>query len=227
MIDSYGGSFITDLQPRTFWNTLGFTDAHIDTKLKFDQSVYNGLTGAAKFDYFNERRVRPQIFNADQIRTSSVGLWSKRNVYTNVNSPGDTRFPARTGVPGNYIPTNQALVQSDNTYALEGNENYVVDNIGYYRVEAETVFQNDFKKEDSRLGSVVSVVSKNYNANDFITGYGGDSAVPYIHQGNAQSISSVKIRIIDPKTNLPVVGLGENSTVFLEVVKAPPTKKKE
>jgi hypothetical protein len=179
-----------------------------------------------KLDYFNKRRVRPRIINADHINSSEVGLWWTRKVFAYQalgDAPHTIHLPPKNGTTA----TNQALVQSDNTYSLEGNENYVVDDIGYYRVEAETVFQNDFKKEDSRLGSVVSVVSKNYNANDFITGYGGDSAVPYIHQGNAQSISSVKIRIIDPKTNLPVVGLGENSTVFLEVVKASPNKKKE
>ena len=79
--------------------------------------------------------------------------------------------------------------------------------------------------EDGRLGAVIGVVSKNYNSNDFITGYGADSGIAFQHVGVPQSISSVKIRIIDPKTNLPVEGLGSNSTVFLELVKAPPSVK--
>jgi hypothetical protein len=40
MVDSYGGAFFTDLQPRTFWNKLGFSDGYIDSNIKFDQSVY-------------------------------------------------------------------------------------------------------------------------------------------------------------------------------------------
>lgn len=49
--------------------------------------------------------------------------------------------------------------------------------------------------------------------------------MPYVHLGTPQVISAVKIRIIDPKTNQPVIGLGPNSTIFLEVVKAPPQPK--
>ena len=117
------------------------------------------------------------------------------------------------------------MVQSDDTFALSGNENYIVDDSGYYRIEAVAEFSNDFKMEDGRLGAVIGVVSKNYNSNDFITGYGADSGISFQHVGVPQSISSVKIRIIDPKTNLPVEGLGSNSTVFLELVKAAPSVK--
>ena len=33
--------------------------------------------------------------------------------------------------------------------------------------------------EDGRLGAVIGVVSKNYNSNDFITGYGADSGIAF------------------------------------------------
>ena len=131
--------------------------------------------------------------------------------------PPHTQYPRKSH--------NQQLVQSDDTFALSGNENYIVDDSGYYRIEAVAEFSNDFKMEDGRLGAVIGVVSKNYNSNDFITGYGADSGISFQHVGVPQSISSVKIRIIDPKTNLPVEGLGSNSTVFLELVKAPPSVK--
>ena len=85
------------------------------------------------------------------------------------------------------------------------------------------MFDTNFQKEQQRLGAVVGVVSKQYNANDFITGYGSDSGVPYIHHGQPQVISSLKIRVIDPASDLPVVGLGANSTVLLEIIKAEPT----
>ena len=68
---------------------------------------------------------------------------------------------------------------------------------------------------------------KNYNANDFITGFGGDSGIPYIHRGTSQILSSLRVRIIDPQTDLSVVGLGPNSTILLEIVKADLEPKKK
>ena len=38
--------------------------------------------------------------------------------------------------------------------------------------------------EDGRLGAVIGVVSKNYNSNDFITGYGADSGIAFQHVGD-------------------------------------------
>ena len=73
-------------------------------------------------------------------------------------------------------------------------------------------------------GSVVAVVSKQYNANDFITGY-QDSAIAYEHTGAAQTLSSLRVKVIDPLTKLPVKGLGKNSTVFMEVVQPTPQQK--
>jgi hypothetical protein len=40
-----GGCMITDLQPRSFWNKLGFSDINIDTKLKFDDTVFQTTFG--------------------------------------------------------------------------------------------------------------------------------------------------------------------------------------
>jgi hypothetical protein len=60
----------------------------------------------------------------------------------------------------------------------------------------------------------------NYQQNDYITGCGADSGIPYVHEGVSQVLSSVKCKIIDPSTNLPVETLGPNSTILLEIVKA-------
>ena len=225
IVDAYTGCFITDLQPRAFWNRLGFADTHIDSDLKFDDTVFQTLgTGAfddaKQFDYFNLRRVRPRVINADLINPSQVGTyWVRRNwpqTRMTRNIQGTIELQPYN-LPFN--DNNYQLFQSDDTFTLAGNTQYVINDFAYYRVEAETVFSNDYKQEGGRLGQVVGCVSTNYNSNDFVTGYGADSGVPYIHLGSPQVISAVKIRIIDPKTNQPVIGLGPNSTIFLEVVK--------
>ena len=44
--------------------------------------------------------------------------------------------------------------------------------------------------EDGRLGAVIGVVSKNYNSNDFITGYGADSGIAFQHVGDTDRRSA-------------------------------------
>ena len=62
--------------------------------------------------------------------------------------------------------------------------------------------------------------SLQYNSNDFITGY-ADSGIAYTHVGATQILSSLRLRVLDPQTKELAGGLGDNSTVILEVVKAP------
>ena len=49
------------------------------------------------------------------------------------------------------------------------------------------------------MSSVVAAVSKQYNSNDFITGY-ADSGIAYTHVGATQILSSLRLRVIDPQT---------------------------
>ena len=48
-----------------------------------------------------------------------------------------------------------------------------------------------------------------------------DSGIAYTHVGATHILSSLRLRILDPQTKELAGGLGDNSTVILEVVKAP------
>lgn len=233
VIDAYTGCFITDLQPRSFWNKLGFADTHIDANIKFDDSVFQslgsgGFSDTPQFDYFNQHRVHPRIINADLVTPTRVGAYWVRRNWIATRMSRDYNGSANPGLLYNlpFSDNNYQLFQSDDSFTLTGNTSYIVNDFAYYRVEAETVFSNDYKQEGGRLGQVIACVSTVYDNNDFVTGFGSDCGVAYYHTGAAQVISAVKIRIINPKTNQPVVGLGPNSTIFLEVVKAPPQPNK-
>lgn len=216
IVQAYTGCVITDLQPRPFWNKLGFSDQHIDTNIKYDDAVFQTLESTAQFQYFNNRRVRPRIINDDLLTPTQVGPYWTQKVWD--AQTFEDHNNVTQSIP--FGDNNYQLQQVDTNYTLAGNQSYVVNDLGYYRVEAETVVSNEYKQEGGRLGNVVGCVSTNYNSNDFITGYGADSGVPYIHAGAAQVISAVKIRIIDPKTGVAAQGLGPNSTIFLEVDKS-------
>jgi len=224
-IECLGGCLITDLQPRAFWAKLGFSSTHIDNNILFNDATYTAAGAVAKIKYLNSRRVRPNVLMSDY-RSSLLPYVGN---FGNVATFG-AEEPAVGGSAGQKIQQTNAdtmmLIATTNTTTLRGDENYVVDSIGYYRIEAETVLSNDYKQSGGRLGSVVGVVSKQYNANDFITAYGSDSSVVYVHAGSSQVISAVNVRVIDPLTNEPVKSLGANSTVFFEIVKAEKKKGK-
>ena len=144
----------------------------VDSYGGFDDAVFQSQSDASKqFDYINNHRVHPRVITADFRSSTSVGNYWIRKIWKeeNLEDGGNIYSPVN-----GY---NYQLVESDDTYALSGNENFIVDNSGYYRIEVVAQFTNDFKMEDSRLGAVIGVVSKNYNANDFITGYGADSGI--------------------------------------------------
>ena len=204
---------ITDLQPRSFWNKLGFSDTNINTKLKFDDAVFRTTFSgnpAVSAAYFDARRIEATLVSGDYRSPFAPGVMSR------------PFGPGALNTDGHLIGkvTLTYTVASTTTNSLDADNNYEVDDSGYYRIEVESVFSIEFKQEGQRLGTVIGCVSNNYQQNDYITGYGADSGIPYVHEGVSQVLSSVKCKIIDPATNLPVDTLGPNSTILLEIVKA-------
>lgn len=219
-VECFSGCLLTDLQPRAFWASLGFTSNHIDNNIVFNDTIWKTLADTAASTYLDARRVRPTLLMSDfrsnlQTAVFSFDYTIDYNAVTFTNDVG-VQLPKEDTM---------LLIATTDTFTLDGDVNYVVDDIGYFRIEAETVISNNFKQQDKRLGAVVGIVSKNYNANDFVIGYGDGSSIAYQHTGVSQVISAINISVIDPLTNAPVVGMGKNSTVFLEVVKAPPQPK--
>ena len=204
---------------RSFWNKLGFSDTNIDTKLKFDDAVFRTTfsDAAVSAAYFDARRIEATLVSGDYRSPFAPGVMSRPF------GPGAFK-PDGTQVGKSTLTY---TVASTTTNSLDADNNYEVDDSGYYRIEVESVFSTEFKQEGQRLGTVIGCVSNNYQQNDYITGYGADSGIPYVHEGVSQVLSSVKCKIIDPSTNLPVDTLGPNSTILLEIVKAPKAQKKK
>jgi hypothetical protein len=178
--------------------------------LKFDDAVFQTTFGddVVSAAYFDDRRIEATMVSGD---------------YRSPFAPGVMSRPFGPGVPnddGKIRATLTYTVASTTTNSLDADNDYEVDDSGYYRIEVESVFSTEFKQEGQRLGTVIGCVSNNYQQNDYITGYGADSGIPYVHEGVSQVLSSVKCKIIDPATNLPVDTLGPNSTILLEIVKA-------
>ena len=74
--------------------------------------------------------------------------------------------------------------------------------------------------EGFKTSSIKAVVGKYYSTNSFTNGSVADSLTPYIHQGEPFNLSELRIRILDPNKGI-AEGIGDNNSVFVEVIKAP------
>lgn len=92
-----------------------------------------------------------------------------------------------------------------------------VNKYGYYLVEVIANFMNDFYTNDNNAKFTRGIVSRYYQQDSFTTGTAADSVV-YIHKGESQQVRSFRVRILDPDRQVPP-NLGEQSTIFLEVIK--------
>jgi len=125
----------------------------------------------------------------------------------------------------NNAPTTTQFVDTATTptYAVVGDSPVVNTEGTFYLLEIQglNVAQSDFIDSDENMPNVSAVISKQYNANDIVTGF-SDAGIPYVHRGAPQMISSARVRILDPTTKEVVTTLGNRNDVFLNLTTAAP-----
>jgi len=68
----------------------------------------------------------------------------------------------------------------------------------------------------------MAIVSRYYELNSFTSG-GSDTSLIYTHVGDPITLSSFGVRIMKPDKTL-ADNLGENTSVFLQIIKGEPTR---
>jgi len=203
----YSGLFITAISPGSFWDKLGFTDAfnmeHIYPYDSNGKSI-NDTTSNFTAERF-ERYITGEFFG-NQSR-----LYSKSDNAVFINKS---------------LNDGLVLLQSSAKQSLKSGGSYQSDVDGFFLVEIQSGYENDYFDLDSRHKYINAVISKNYNSFDFVTAYGGQSGMTYIHKGESQSLSSFNVRILNPDKS-EVQSLGENSTIFLQIIKQEAQEEKQ
>ena len=178
----------------------GLSPASFWDKLGFDSTTVflndDDITGGGDISSILSRSTTEQYAGADAYRNK--GSRSVPQIMTSV-TPFTWLQYGLSDLSTQIIPKNT----------------YQADRIGYYLLETITNFNTDYVNN----GTITSIMSKQYNNADFITVY-SESSIPYQHIGEPVMLSSIRIRILDPTTNLPVDSLGQASVVFLEIIKA-------
>jgi hypothetical protein len=94
---------------------------------------------------------------------------------------------------------------------------------GYFLIECLNAFRSTGGYIDTTENRryISAVVSTQMDNNNVITGYSDSDTAGYVHRGASYLISSVVIRILDPLSKLPVLTLGPNNCIWLQVQKLP------
>ncbi len=98
-------------------------------------------------------------------------------------------------------------------------------NYGYFLIEINGKFKNNFYTNEKNIRGIQSVVSRYYESpvaegGSYTSGTQEGSLI-YTHKGEPILLEGFSVRILDPNKTV-ADGLGDDSTVFLEIVKAPP-----
>ena len=149
-------------------------------------------------------------FVAGQIPPAQSEPWSK-----GVGARGCATLP---------VPLARSLTEtSGKTIVIDANDGVVSKTsslaFGYYLIEVESNFQNNFLTPDSNRRSTMAICSRYYERATYTSATESDSIV-YTHRGAPALLSSFSCRILDSDKNI-ALNLGEDNTVFLQVVKAP------
>ena len=94
---------------------------------------------------------------------------------------------------------------------------YQSQNAGFYYISVDIGLGSLTDDSTSQNNEIMGIVSKQFNVNDFITGF-SDSSITYQHNGPATMLNSLKVKILDKNKNL-VQNLDENSCVFIQIIK--------
>lgn len=190
-VTAESGIVVHDLQPSWFWERIGLD--------KWVVPLQKDTTGINYYHLNDLKNKTPTGFDS----------------ITNFLLTGDRSQPVPLAHNPYYVNIEVG------TSAFLGEETRVGgSNGGYYLVEI-TGLNSDYSNyidENQSRPNIVAIVSKQYDNNSLVTGF-GDSGIVSTHLGNPFLINRARVRILDPITKEPVNTLGEYNSIFLELIK--------
>ena len=240
-IDRHGGILFTELNanstktgtPSDFWTkSLGFNiDRSSSECMLVQYSAQNNITNPlppATIGY------RIPVFKPVFDPQPQVGINYTANYHgmdtavqkADIGKPNSFPFIPALGqagqATGSFFSTSQKTTTLDAGDSILSQDDRMT--FGYYLIEVKANFNNNFITEDENRKSVMAIVSRFYEK-DAYTNATEDASLIYTHQGEDMILSSFDIRILDSDKNL-ASNIGQDNTVFLNVIKSPPLAKK-
>lgn len=205
-VTSASGIVFHDLQPASFWqDKLGLREKLIVPLM----SDINGL------QYYT----RPSL-----LRSITFGFQGLSSFLLPPTETGTNTYPDfRKMSPLKPVADPLYLNVTGQSRAIIGDTITVNTTGGYFLIECLNAFRSTGGYIDTTENRryISAVVSTQMDNNNVITGYSDSDTAGYVHRGASYLISSVVIRILDPLSKLPVLTLGPNNCIWLQVQKLP------
>lgn len=118
------------------------------------------------------------------------------------------------------IPTNTPFYYGSNLFKnIIASTNYQASNAGYYLLELSNIQTTEYMDDSETRIGIFALISKNYDTSGYITVYGG-SEILTINSGNPYLLQSIRVRILDPNSKLPLSNalIGLNNSIYLEIL---------
>lgn len=224
MSDKQSGIILSDMQPRNFWELLGFNvdecianppdnnrGESFMTFEEFLKKTTGGFSGSA--NSFNAKI--DMVGTAEQCYASAPDTYSVGGA---INLPPTNGQQITATVFQNSYDLSPIYYEVNTTNSLNAAQiSLQDDDCGHYVIEI-TAYNSEFLNDNEK--AEVKAIVNNYfiSANSFLTTNGQDAYV-YYHQGEPINISNLKIRILNPKTLEEVKLLGPNNSLYLQITK--------
>lgn len=190
LVDLQSGVFLTKADPQSFWtNTLGM---NLDLVLVKDDTTNQRLETPLK----RGRNISAAEFTIDAILNKTAGM----------------TVPDPSTVSTIETETNDMTM-------VDGVQNYQTIADGGFFLIAIDGLPTQYVEDDKNRHNILAVCSRQYDANGFITFFGGDGTQLYVNSGEPFTLTGVKCSILDPLSKQPVASLGTGNAIFLEVLR--------
>ena len=119
------------------------------------------------------------------------------------------------GTP-HYSGADSTLTES--IFSEKGKSIDALNQFGYYLIEINSQFKNNFLTEDNNYNHIQQIVNRYYELNSYTSGESGQ--IVYQHSGEPTLLQSFRCRILTSDKQL-ATNVGDDNTIHLQIVKAP------
>ena len=191
-----GGIFFTALEPKSFWESLGFSASGSIVDISDGISISEVIAKTSD----------------NQLGLSTIlSLSPNDSMIVNQNTADSVASSTPLFLYKYLTSTNILPLRSTSTYQAS--------NSGFYLISADLGCPcSEYTNGEENYGTISAIASKQWLSNNIISIF-PDSAIPYIHSGSSIYISSVHVRILNPDLTVPT-DIKAGSTIFIRVVSA-------
>ena len=221
-----GGVIFTDLEPADFWfNKLNFNNnlvVNAGTKKKASGYFGNDSAGSAIL-------ASPNGSNVPDLETVSGnfgGLFNGTNMTSNfrgldtvITATGGMTVPNLNTIKSTTGTTN--MIYSNNPFSSD------VATDGYFLVDVDLGFGSTDWRGVNELsyGHKVKAIVNRYYATDTYTSANTEASIPFVYRGQPTRLSEVKVCIKDSQGDKLYEDIGDDNSLFLEIIPPQPQNK--